>query len=371
MRKVLKLISVNILVLVMAVLFLNASVILFYQAVQIVSPPGTLDKRAELPNYNGLDWADIHFKEFNSIPTEYRSYIGWRRLPYQGKTVTINHQGIRETPQSPLAKDDALLVSFLGGSTMWGTGAPDHQTIPAYFSMNAKGKYRTQNLAETGYNAFQGFLFLKLQIINGLRPDLVIAYDGVNEQPTLYPENRLFSHHRENQIRDRMKGADQGQVPSLQEFFIKPLQVVTTKIAERLRLLSEAPPQSITTERINQTARILLESWLATKQLAEQNGADFLAILQPNAHLGHPRLDHLELQQDNKKYDFYPVVMQLLKEPRYQELNDKVVDVTNVFDVDEMVYVDFCHVSPNGNRLVAERIYQLVISKYNAISQVH
>jgi len=96
----------------------------------------------------------------------------------------------------------------LGGSTMWGTGVNDANTIPALFAKIAQGRYRTINLGESAYNAFQSFLFLKLQIINGLNPDIVVSYDGVNDAYSLKSGQRPFSHQREDQIRTLMKGKD-------------------------------------------------------------------------------------------------------------------------------------------------------------------
>jgi hypothetical protein len=166
------------------------------------------------------------FIERDELPTEYRSYIDWRRLPYRGQTINIDEQGIRFTPQSELATEKSPLVVFLGGSTMWGTGADDANTIPALFAKIAQGRYRAMNLAEAGYNAFQGYLFLKLQIINGLIPDIVVSYDGVNDALCLNPGLRPFSHQREDQIRTAMRGKDRKheEALSFSHFFLNPLK---------------------------------------------------------------------------------------------------------------------------------------------------
>ena len=37
-----------------------------------------------------------------------------------------------------------------------------------------------------------------------------------------------------------------------------------------------------------------------------------------------------------------------------------VADFTAVLDVDGPVYIDFCHVSPNGNELVADAMAHLI-----------
>jgi hypothetical protein len=59
------------------------------------------DIRAGLPNYQGIDWADTHFREFLELEEVHHSYVGWRRLPYQGATINIDQDGMRRTYVDP------------------------------------------------------------------------------------------------------------------------------------------------------------------------------------------------------------------------------------------------------------------------------
>ena len=360
MIKLLKLAAVNILVFLGILIFLNLTAISIYQLINFRIFPHTHTKTNwRLPNYKSIEWARNHFKEFGELRAEYRSYIGWRRLPYKGQTINIDKQGIRITPQSELATATSPLVVFLGGSTMWGTGVNDANTIPALFAKIAQGRYRTINLGESAYNAFQSFLFLKLQIINGLNPDIVVSYDGVNDAYSLKSGQRPFSHQREDQIRTLMKGKDRinEDALSFSHFFLNPLKVFISMFKN-----AKNPTYDLSQERIEQTAKALLESWLSTKDLAEKQGADFIAVLQPNAAIGKPYLKHLNLDKDEnllKLYKlFYPAVLKLLQAPQYQELSNNVIDLTDAFDLEEPIYLDHCHVSPNGNKIIATKIYK-------------
>lgn len=373
--KLLKLIAINIGVLIGLLIALNFSVILIFQGnkiIKLISNTSskiinkTINKNGKsgLPNYKNIDWAHNHFKEFKELTSEYRSYIGWRRLPYKGETININEQGIRNTPQSKLATEKSPLVVFLGGSSMWGTGVNDTNTIPALFAKIAQGRYRTINLGESGYNAFQSFLFLKLQIINGLIPDIVVSYDGVNDAHSLKSGLRPFGHQREDQIRTVMKGKDRinEEVLSFSHFFLNPLKLFIPMFKN-----AKNPTYDLSQERIEQTAKALLESWLSTKDLAEKHGADFIAILQPNAAIGKPYLEHLKLDKDLIKCYrlFYPAVLKLLQTPKYQELSNNAIDLTDAFDLEEYIYIDYCHVSPNGNKIIATKIYNYINNSIN------
>jgi hypothetical protein len=254
-------------------------------------------------------------------------------------------------------------VVFTGGSAMWGFGVNDENTIPAHFAKIAKGRYRAINLGELSYNAFQGFLFLKLQIINGLRPDIVVSYDGVNDVASLRRGLGPFSHNREDQIRAVMKGQDRknAEALSFSHFFLNPLKLFIS-----IKLKHKDETYDLSQERIEQTAKALLESWLSTKDLAEKNSADFIAVLQPNAAIGNPYLKHLKFDKEEKRnrltYSrlFYPVVLKLLQAPEYQELSHHVIVLTDAFDREEFIYIDFCHVSPNGNKIIAAKIYNYI-----------
>lgn len=365
--KLLKLIGINIVVLIGLLIALNFSVILIFQgnkfikaisnaSIKIINKNFNKDKKSKLPNYKNIDWADNHFKELNELTAEYRSYIGWRRLPYKGETININEQGIRNTPQSKLATEKSPLVVFLGGSTMWGTGVNDENTIPALFAQIAQGRYRTINLGETAYNAFQSFLFLKIQIINGLIPDIVVSYDGVNDAYSLKSGQKPFGHQREDQIRTAMKGKDRinDEVLSFSHFFLNTLKIYISMFKN-----AKNHTYDLSQEHIEQTAKALLEGWLSTKDLAEKHGAYFIAILQPNAAIGKPCLEHLRLDKELIKCYrlFYPAVLKLLHTPKYQELSNNVIDLTDAFDRNEYIYIDYCHVSPNGNKIIATKIY--------------
>lgn len=369
MKKILKLIGINLIVLIGILLLVNIAAISIFQGFQLyqaarsdVTRSG--DRRATLPNYSDIPWAKTHFEEFAALSSEYRSYYGWRRLPFEGRTIVINEKGVRITPQHELMDpEQAKLVVFLGGSTMWGTGSNNEHTIPAHFAKLGGGHYRVLNFGEAGYNAFQSYLFLQIQMMQGLRPDVIISYDGANERARFQPGTRPFTHDRDRQITEIMKGQDKGAIKELsfKHFFLGPVSRFVEKLQEKFG--TKAPDQfDFSRPRAEQAARELLESWLAMQRLAEDYDAEFLAVLQPNAATGSPKLDYLNLREYRLEAyrALYPEVRRLLETSDYSILKKNILPLTEVFDRDEAIYIDFCHVSPNGNRLVAERIYHVM-----------
>lgn len=360
--KFLKIAAFNILVFLGLLIIADLTVISIHQLTHSKLFSHLLNKREDyrwpLPNYKNIQWARKHFQEYHELQAEYVSYVGWRWLPYKGETINIDEQGIRNTPQPVYAEGELPLVVFQGGSAMFGEGVNDANTIPAHFASLARGSYRAVNLGQTGYNAFQEYLFLKMQMIHGLNPSVVVSYDGVNDATVLMGDRRPFSHNRENQIRNLMKGQDRGEDETLSfgHFLLNPLKSFIAKY-KKDKIVYEI--FDISREEAEKKAKVLLESWLCTKELAESHGAYFVAVLQPNAGVGKPYLKHLILDESmvSGYRAYYSVILKLLNTPEYRELNEHVLVLTGAFDREEYIYIDDCHVSPNGNKIIAEKIY--------------
>jgi hypothetical protein len=396
MKNIAKVIGVNVLVLIVFLQVINLSSVVIYQAYRMYrtqdssgdsSRDSSRDPRGLLPYYRNIKWAQKHFEENREVFAEYKSYIGWRKLPYKGETINIDERGIRMTTQHDFATQESPLVVFLGGSTMWGSGANDSNTIPSLFTQLSQGKYRALNLGDQSYRAMQSYLFLFLQINKGLKPDIVVSYDGMNEGMGFMPQLlEASSHRREYQIREALRREKQQKQPllwqplSFRSFFLGPLESIATKIKNKLAGAApyerisffHAQDFEVSDERIEQSGRALLDSWMATKRLAENNGSLYVAILQPIAAIGQPNLEHLREHLieryprniDNYKY-LYSTIKQLLLSQKYKELADHVIDYSDAYDVDEHIYIDECHVTPKGNSIIAEKVLEYINQQYD------
>jgi hypothetical protein len=58
----------------------------------------------------------------------------------------------------------------------------------------------------------------------------------------------------------------------------------------------------------------------------------------------------------------------VLEYPEYQELSSHVLNLTDAFDRDEYIYIDFCHVSPNGNKIITRRIIDFIQNRLDSSS---
>jgi len=362
--KIFKTIFINIAVFLVMLMVLNIASVAIYQFNRLYKTSKLKikgDLRAELPAYKDISWARQHFKELSQLKAEYRSYIGWRRLEFHGKTVNIDNDGIRFTPQSDLVSNDSKLVIFTGGSAMWGTGSDDANTIPAIFSKISSGKYRTMNFGESSYRTFQEYLFLRLKFYEGIRPDVIVSYSGANEIDGLLADLNPESHSRESQIKRLLKNYDHRgpELLSFRNILIGPLETFINRLKSRKLLYK----YDLNNSRVEKVAKAFLNSWITMKHLADEKGAIFLAVLQPVATSTTLRQEHLEIDKNIiESYScFYSMVLKLMKSTEYSELTDHFFDLSAFFNNDGNQFIDWCHTSSQGNEKVAKAIYDKIL----------
>ena len=186
------------------ILFYNCVVLLALVGMLVLAPPIVVglnkvfirnvwsvrgeDLRAQLPIYEGVDWAETYFKEIQSISAKYYDFIVWKSDDYSSETINIV-DGLRKTVEPQLLNGEQKEVWFFGGSTMWGVGVNDTNTIPSLFSRDAGVK--AKNFGGRGYVSRQSYALLANQYLKS-RPippllfrKTVVFYDGANDNTDL------------------------------------------------------------------------------------------------------------------------------------------------------------------------------------------
>ena len=88
------------------------------------------------------------------------------------------------------------------------------------------------------------------------------------------------------------------------------------------------------------------------KYICDSEGRDFIGILQPQNFL---LKDDINVKTRNK---YYPEAIRKVK-----ELNESwLLDFTGIFEEDNNVFYDNCHVYEHGNKIIAKKILMSVIS---------
>lgn len=314
------------------------------------------DATASLPNYKGYDWIGKHIAEFRKQRYEYWSFVGWRRYPYKGETINVDENGLRRTvDRTP--NGATKRIAFFGGSTTWGTGVSDEFTIPSYFA-SLTHDYLVTNYGEAAYTAHQGLETLIKLLESGGRPDIVVFYDGVNDvKYKCLKEHTWYSHGREQEYRSKIEL--NSSVFSF-SYLLSPLRTATLRFKQAFATRPKDEPKTFNCDKNHDKAEhiatALIEDWKIAKALVEFHGGRFFAFLQPVSYFSKTKLDLIPVSEELKAQFklIYPMIKSNL------DPTQGFYDMTDVFDRDEYIYIDYAHVSPNGNRYAAERILSII-----------
>ncbi len=311
-------------------------------------------KQLSLSYYQAQDWSRAYWDEHMALADqwEYQPYIEWRTRPAQGEYIHVDANGIRHTPESECGADTYRIFMF-GGSTMWGYGAPDWGTMPAYVQAGVSGEVCVTNYADVGYNATQSLIKLIAELQRGNVPDMVIFYDGANEVTAAYTSGQPGGHFHDKQF----ESAFQIQP-------ISPLRdlLAQTNVSQLLRRTSSDgsphpdtafPPYS--DEFVNAIAEVYLTDVRAAALLAEDYDFDFLAFWQPLLVLNEESVTDEEQRFLWEMPGGLPELFKLVY-PHVQAA-ESIHDLTHVLDDHEgSVWIDFNHLSPLGNEQAAQAI---------------
>lgn len=280
----------------------------------------------------------------------FRSFVGWQHP--QRPTVNGKTTGDQK-------------IYFFGGSTMWGLGVSESETIPSAFA--AATGLHSENYGNVGYTSHQSLVLLLQLLQAGHRPNLVVFYDGVNDvafkcEHGLTPE----SHAREPEINSLLRGHD---TPSSFTYYFRPVirlaervdREISKSIAKLLGGKSKSAPIrnydcDTNRDKAQAIAENLVLDWQFAKLLVETFGGKFIAILQPVAFFSRTRLDHIEFPPNLEQQ--YQAVYPLVREKIARD--GPFHDLVSALDVDEVIYTDYNHITPQGNRYVARRIAEIV-----------
>ncbi|MBI2716928.1 MAG: hypothetical protein HYX37_21145 [Rhizobiales bacterium] len=310
------------------------------------------DTRHQLAAYKDESWPAQHFIEFAQLRTVYHDFIVWRRQKFDGKTVHIDENGYRRHGSRTDTVDDAKVWMF-GGSTAWGTGSPDDGTIASYLE-KASG-LRTFNLGETGYNAHQGLNLLMKLYVEGGRPEFVVFYDGVNEvEHKCRKDLTFFSTGQDAHIRQKLQANGPDATRTSQIF--RPIAQLVARYTGGDVPADDSYNCDIDTKKADLIARNLVNDWINARLIVEARGGKFVGVLQPVAYVGSPNISYMpDVEKDamlRRQYDVvYPKI-----EAELVKAGVAYVDLTSIFNGKEMFYVDFCHVIPKGNEMIAAAI---------------
>jgi hypothetical protein len=166
----------------------------------------------------------------------YEPFTEFKERPYAGKYVNVDMNGFRVSKNQgpwPPDRQQYFTVFLFGGSTTFGFGVPDDQTIASHLqeflaSSGPPKEVRVYNFGQTSYYSTQERIFFEKLLVAGFRPDMAIFIDGLND-----------SHHYDDRpssaarIEQALSGAP---VERSQSFVRVPMVRAVLSLKQRLGL---------------------------------------------------------------------------------------------------------------------------------------
>jgi hypothetical protein len=135
------------------------------------------------------DEIQVLLDETYSRPFVYEPFTEFKERPYAGKYVNVDVNGFRLTKgQGPWPPDGAKYfnIFLFGGSTTFGFGVPDDQTVASHLQtlLSQSGlvkEARVYNFGRGSYYSTQERILFEKLVGTGFRPDVAVFIDGLND----------------------------------------------------------------------------------------------------------------------------------------------------------------------------------------------
>lgn len=322
-----------------------------------------LAKIEQVPYYSSQPWFNEFINDSDKASPRsalYAPFVVWRRPPLSSSTTNVDSKGRRHTPGVDCSKGSFRIFVY-GGSTVWGSGAPDWGTIPAFLQKHLANRFHNRlcvvNLGESGWNSNQEVIQLMLNLREGDVPNVAIFYDGWNDRSSAYEMSNPYSHGRAGVIASKVNA--NGVAPH-----------------DLIRLVAPNLSRLLFVSQEEQKVDRHVEPGLMAKTISvyETNMNIAAALAQSHGFAVHffwqPDLFHesrtLASGESEILSQYPPSFIQFVRtvKPRPAPDNTYFDNIGDVLDaVSDRVYLDHVHLTPPANEAIAKRIIDILVER--------
>jgi len=304
----------------------------------------------------------------------YEPYVEWSRCPYNGRFVSIGRNGLRKTLVNNCSMP--IRIHVYGGSTVWGTGVKDADTLPSLLSTlvseQLSGCYEVTNCGEGGYVTAQDLNKFVAMIRGGNAPDVAVFLGGINDAYVAYQDLQAGYPQFSPLLAERLDPRNNTRNALV-------LRVIRTSYTYKTfvdNIAKPYEPNDAVEARIAATeaaALAFIENYSMAKAIADSRGIECFFVLQPSLHISKKRLTEREkavlASQDRRLVEVMTDFFNLV---RRKSSKLDLVDLSTMLDNEQNnVFADRFHLTPSGNMSLARKIAELIISKEMATRKRH
>jgi len=338
------------------------------------------DRRVLAEGYGGDTWPVEHYRELGLLEERWQPYVYFRPKPFEGSTIRVGSDGLRATWQPPVADDDrpqreSVKVLMLGGSSLWGFGARDNQTIPSLLAralFDRGRRVELKNLSGIGYVSTQELIALLRELQVGYRPDVVVFYDGVNDTTSAFLEREAgLTTNESNRRREfNLLQSPVRLAAALTAKLVKDSGSYRFARAVRRRfdggsaVSGPAPSDEIIRRLAGDVAGRYIANIRIVEGLSREYGFRPLFFWQP---IVFTKLALVQLEREEAERYAWTERMFRAVYTRIQASPDlkpdpAFHDLSGIFDDTEgLVFIDYCHTTESANARIAAAMADRVI----------
>jgi hypothetical protein len=295
-------------------------------------------------------------------PFVYEQFLEFKEQPIQGQYVTVNEQGCRVTPPAgpwPIDPKNRNVFVF-GGSTTFGYGVADDQTIPYYIQQllaNSGDGRRTcvYNFARGFYYSTQERIQFEQALQSGIKPDLAVFIDGLND---FYHATGVLPFTTQLQIAMDPNHVFGRDVMALLK--MSPIGRITNQLTKRPEQLHEDIPTMV-----NGVVQHYLWNKQAIEAIAKVNGVRVAFVFQPVPQYHYDLKYHPFVGNDWTQHRYalagYPVMATYVAD---HPMGDDFLWLADIqVGIQKPLYCDQIHYTPPFAHEIAGKICDFLTSK--------
>ena len=288
---------------------------------------------------------------------------------FKGKLLNVSKKHIRKTVG--LVKDNKnpdFVVWAFGGSTLFGWGVSDSQTIASHLQQNLNQLYPNKKIKVVNYgnpyfySSMEVSYYLSLLRSKKRKPDLVIFLDGLNDSNYLTRDidepwfTKVAELAWEKERTSRYN--KHGKVPWIEFNKTFPLTPLITWIQFNLGLtkgegmITEIPIPKPEPEKTKSAVEKFLTNIKMAQAVSERLKIKTLHFLQP-------------VKWSSKKYNIDKPANQVAFYQEVLEQNwPELIKMNSILDEQDLAYVDHSHYSEQASKIVADTIAEKIAKDF-------
>ena len=334
----------------------------------------------EIPRYNGgytdevlgqiygkenIDDYKVVLRE-QSVRWRYHPFVEYKEAPRSGKYVSVSSENTRcnsnGNNQCKIANGKGVIWVF-GGSTVFGYGVKNDETIPAYIN-KIFPDYEVVNMGHASYYSTLERILFNEKLSEGLAPEIAVFVDGLND---FYYFNVPNMSGASEKIRKSLKRTASGVNLEL-KFLNKSYfwMYLHSSLKTKLKKVVNNPEDNGSWSLVQPDSTLLKVvdrlrfNFLARQKIGDINGVKVLNVLQPvpGYGIGHntskvpAHLLRLEGHVNSTRG------YQLIEKEKFN-LNVSYLDLSKL-SIDAPMYIDTVHYSPAFNKEIAKKISDMI-----------